>query len=418
MSRKETQRALTLESVKNKQITLKKAATLLGISYAQTKRLWLGFKTRGPTALISKKRGKRSNRAVSMEKRQEIAKLINEKYYDCKPLFISEKLEQRHDIKYSSEFIRELMIEYHLWVPKKGRKVIHQRRKRRECRGELVQMDASKHKWFEERGPTSHLHLLIDDATSEIVGAYFTEEETTEGYFKACLPYFEKEGLPVSFYNDKRGTFKVNQGNKRGDTQFGRAMKELGVKIIFAHSPQAKGRIERVFGTLQDRLVWEMRIANISTIEEANNFLPIYLKKHNQRFKVEPASTFNAHRPLNQIQSLKYILCRKEECKVTKNLELQYNKKTYQLKPPENLSACLRRAAIFAITTLNNELIFQYQGITIKHKVFEQHPQQPMPPTVDELLENWRDPPSVRRPDKNHPWKRNKFSVNSLRRTS
>jgi len=135
-------------------------------------------------------------------------------------------------------------------------------------------MDASDHKWFEDRGPRCHLHLLVDDATSKIYGGYFTKEETTEGYFRACFPYFERKGLPLSFYHDKRGTFKANNGNKRGDTQFGRAMKELEIGMIYAHSPEAKERIERIFGTLQESLVWEMRIEGISTIEEANLYLP------------------------------------------------------------------------------------------------------------------------------------------------
>ena len=280
MSSKETERALRMQDVKSGIITVKKASILLGLSYTQTKRLWSRFKKEGPKGLISLKRGRKSNRAVPNERRQEIAKIIIDNYYDCKPLFVSEKLAERHNITFSSEFIRQLMIEYHLWMPGKSKKKNHQRRERRECEGELVQIDASDHCWFEDRGPRCHLHALIDDATSKIHGAYFTPEETTEGYYRACLPYFEREGLPVSFYNDKRGTFIVNKGKNRGETQFSRAMKELGIKMVFAHSPQAKGRIERAFGILQERLVWEMRIAGISTIEEANKFLPSFLQEH------------------------------------------------------------------------------------------------------------------------------------------
>ncbi|MBA3604058.1 MAG: DDE-type integrase/transposase/recombinase [Parachlamydiaceae bacterium] len=140
-----------------------------------------------------------------------------------------------------------------------------------------MQIDASHHAWFEDRGPKCHLHLLIDDATSKLMGGYFAPEETTEGYYRACFPYFEKMGRPVSLYSDKRGTFIVNQGCPRHDTQFARAMKELDIRMITAHSPQAKGRIERAFGTLQERLVWEMRLNNISSIEEANVFLPNFL---------------------------------------------------------------------------------------------------------------------------------------------
>jgi hypothetical protein len=360
--------------VKSGVITLKKASLLLGLSYPQTKRIWLRFKKDGPKGLISKKRGKKSNRAVSCEKRQEIAKIIKENYYDCKPLFVSEKLSKRHNISFSSEFIRQLMIEYHLWIPGKSRKKNHQRRERRECQGELVQMDASDHAWFEGRGPRCHLHALIDDATSKIHGAYFTLEETTEGYFRACLPYFEREGLPISFYNDKRGTFIVNQGNNRGETQFSRAMKELGINMIFAHSPQAKGRIEKAFGTLQERLVWEMRIAGISTIEEANRFLPSFLEKHNEQFAKEPFNSFNAHRQLKQNRPLKYILCFKEKRTVTKNLEIQFQSAIYQLCPGEGRKENLRNAKVDVIITLDGELRVEHKGKAIKYKRFDEIP--------------------------------------------
>jgi hypothetical protein len=374
MSSKETERALRLQEVKSGIITLKKASFLLGLSYAQTKRIWLKFKIKGPKGLISKKRGQKSNRAISSEKRQEIAKIINENYYDCKPLFVSEKLSQKHNLKFSSEFIRQLMIEYHFWIPGRSKKKNHQRRERRECLGELVQMDASDHDWFEGRGPRCHLHALIDDATSKIQGAHFALEETTEGYFWACLPYFEREGLPISLYNDKRGTFIVNQGKNRGETQFSRAIKELGINMIFAHSPQAKGRIEKAFGTLQERLVWEMRIAGISTIEEANRFLPSFLEKYNEQFAKEPHNSFNAHRQLKQNQPLKYILCIKEKRTVSKNLEIQFRRSIYQLFPEEGCHEILRKAKVDVITTLDEELRIEHKGKSIKYKRFEEIP--------------------------------------------
>ncbi len=416
MSSKEIQRALTLENVKSKVISLKQASALLSISYPQAKRLWAKYKIEGAKGLASKKRGKKSNRAIPLERRQQIEKIISEYYKGFAPLFISEKLEEAHDIKYSSEFIRQLMIEYHLWTPKKSKKSIHQRRERRECEGELVQIDASNHKWFEERGAKCHLHLLIDDASSTIYGAYFAKEETTEAYFQTCLPYFSSRGLPINLYADKRGTFKVNQGGKEGaETQFSRAMKELDVKIIFAHSPQAKGRIERVFGTLQERLVWEMRIAGISTIKEANKFLPNFIENFNKRFRVEPANTFNAHRKLKQNQSLKYTLCKKEQCKVTQNLEIQYNKITYQLNPPEHLREALKRAMIVAITTLDNELIFQYQGIMIEYQIFDDLPYKPNQVTEEERLKNWKERVK-HNPGKGHPWKRHKLNPKTMER--
>lgn len=410
MSTKEVDRSLVLQNVISKIINLKKGAQLLGISYPQAKRLLSKFKAHGPQGLISKRRGKKSNRAIPEIIRLEIVKIIRTFYYGCKPLFISEKLKERHNIAYSSEFIRKLMIHHQLWFPNQSKKKAHQRRDRRESEGELVQMDASKHRWFEERNSQCHLHLLVDDATSSIYGGYFTPEETTEGYFRACFSYFLQKGLPLNFYNDKRGTFIVNQGKERGETQFARAMRELNVKMIFAHSPEAKGRIERVFGTLQERLVWEMRIDGISTIEDANMFLPKYIERYNKQFAVEPASSFNAHRPLNQNQDLKYTLCEKEVRTVSKNLEVQYNSQIYQLIVDKNIQLRIKNAKIDVITTLDGELHFQFFGKEILYKTFNNQPFKS--PDYDSaiLVKNWKTPLS-KKPSKQHPWRGSKLLV-------
>lgn len=399
MSQKEFDRALFLHKVQNKQITLKKASELMHLSYPQTKRLWANYKKDGKRGLISKKRGRRSNRAVPEKERKAIAKIISGNYLDCKPLYISEKLEQYHNIKYSSEFIRQLMIEYKLWYPNRSKIQTHQRRQRRESEGELIQVDASDHDWFEGRAPKCHLHILIDDATSKIVGGYFDEEETTKGYYKAFLPFLEKNGRPVSIYNDKRGTFVINQGKKKGETQFSRAMKELGIKIIIAHSPQAKGRIERAFGTLQERLVWEMRINRIQTMEEANKFLPKFIEEYNNKFSKTPSNPFNAYRPLNQNMQLKYILCRKEKRTVSKNLEIQYGNKIYQLLEVENLK--LKGAKITVITTLEGDIAIEHEGIQLKYTCYSEQPYKKPDVVIDELVKNRKNKPSS-----NHPWKR------------
>jgi transposase InsO family protein len=407
MSLKENSRAMLLQNVNSGLITLRKASNLLCLSYPQTKRIWAKFKQNGPKGLISKKRGKPSNRMVSRERRAEVASIIRQNYYDMKPLFTSEKLKEKHGINYSSEFIRQLMIEYKLWFPKEVRRKIHQRRSRRECEGELVQMDASDHDWFEGRGPCCHLHLLVDDATSKILGGYFTPEETTEGYFRACLPYFVKKGLPISFYNDKRGTFVVNQGKNKGDTQFRRALKELGVGMILAHSPEAKGRIERVFGTLQERLVWEMRVQGISTIEDANGFLPSFFEEYNIKFSVEPENPFDAHRPLSQNQNLKYILCAKEVRTVTKNLEVQFKSTIYQLDVPRELQKSIRRAKIEVGTTLEGMVFFQFRGKLISYRKYNDQIYIEKMLSLEEQSKSWKDKKRKAHSGK-HPWRRRK----------
>ncbi len=403
MHSKEIDRAHFFELVKNGNFNLKQVSKHLELSYPQTKRLWAKYKIEGRKGLISKKRGQ-SNRTISHDKRQEIAKIIATDYFSCGPLFVKEKLCERHGIIYSSEFIRQVMIEYNLWVPKKKKVQIHQRRLRRECQGELVQIDASHHAWFEDRGPKCHLHLLIDDATSKLMGGYFASEETTEGYYRACFSYFEKIGRPLSLYSDKRGTFLVNQGCPRQDTQFARAMKELDIRMITAHSPQAKGRIERAFGTLQERLVWEMRLHHISNIEEANVFLPNFLEAHNKQFSQPASNPSNAHRPLNQKMQLMYILCTKEERTASKNLEVNYNTQIYQLHPPAELKATLKHAKIKVITTLQKELFFEFKGVFIDYSIYNE--QEYYPVTIDciEVLKRWKGRKGYK-PPKSHPYK-------------
>lgn len=412
MSQKEIRRAATLEAFKEKRITLAKAAELLELSYCQTKRIWAKYKKEGSKGLVSKRRGKKSNRAVKEVKQQEVLKIIIEFYQGCKPLFISEKLLEKYGYKYSSEFVRQLMIKHHLWVPKKSKRSTHPRRDRRESEGEMSQMDASKHWWFECRGPQCHLHILIDDATSTIYGAYFDIEETKEGYFNACKYYFDKKGLPLSVYHDKRSTFIVNHGEKRGATQFSRAMKELDIKMIFAHTPQAKGRVERAFKTLQERLVWEMRDANISTVEEANKFLPSFINKHNEKYAVQPFSSFNAHRPLSQNQNLNHILCTKNQRCVSKNLEIQYKNTIYQLITPSNFAFNLSKKKIDVIETLKGELIFEYKGVVIKYQEYNKQPHEPKKLNIKEMAASWKKAEESRSKPapKNHPWKSTKYA--------
>jgi hypothetical protein len=408
MSSKEIERVLIFNEVQEKRITLLKAAELIKLSYPQTKRLWSRFKKEGKKGLISKKRGKPSNRSVPHQKCQEIISIISKEYQLCSPSFISEKLCEKYSLNFSSEFIRQLMIKHNLWIPRQKKTKVHQRRMRRECEGELEQIDASDHNWLEDRGPRCHLHLLVDDATSKIMGGHFALEETTEGYFKACLPYFEKIGRPRSLYSDKRGTFIANKSCRVGETQFARAMKELDIQMITAHSPQAKGRIERVFGTLQKRLVWEMRLNNISTLEEANAFLPSFFEAYNTKFSKQPANPFNAHRPLNHEKQLKYILCKKEKRIVTKNLEISYENRIYQLFPPEKLMLKIRKNPVTIITTLDNELLIQYDKVFIKYMIYNEQPYVENCISINDLLNSWKTKKKYK-PPKSHPYKRIKL---------
>jgi hypothetical protein len=361
------------QQVENKRLTLIKASKLIGLGYRQTKRLWKAYKTQGIHGIISKKRGAKSNRSFSLSFKQEILMIIASKYTSCKPGFVTEKLEANEGIRVSDETVRQLMIEQHLWIPHRSKKQIHQRRDRKECLGELAQTDASDHLWFEKRGPRCHLHLIVDDATGKIMGGHFCEEETTLGYYRAIQPYLEREGRPVKIYCDRRGTFKVNAGKNRTITQFHRAMKELGIGMIYARSPEAKGRIERTFGTLQDRLVCELRLRNISTIDEANEYLPEFITAYNAKYGKVPMSQFNAHRSLNSDQELKYILCFKHVRKVTKHLEISYKGKIYQLDEKHEE---VKKGKVEVIETLDGELLFTHNGVKLKANVFIDRPRE------------------------------------------
>jgi hypothetical protein len=263
-------------------------------------------------------------------------------------------------------------------------------------------LDGSHHKWFEERGPQCTLLVSIDDATGEVI-ARFEEEESTIGYFCLMQEYIEKHGVPEALYTDRYSTFKTNQGEKNNLTQFGRAMKELGVEMIFARTPQAKGRVERANGTLQDRLVKELRLQKISTIEEANTFLPEFLTTYNQRFSKEPRSPINAHRELSQKENLEHILCEKAERTISKDLEVSYEGQIYQLQAFHNRYR-LQRKKVTIIRTLEGKVLIEYEGQRLEHKILQEVIYQP--PILDskELVAKWEK--KKWKPSKNHPWKK------------
>jgi hypothetical protein len=293
------------------------------------------------------------------------------------------------------------MIESGLWLPKqKKMRRVFQRRERRSAKGELLQADGSDHKWFEERAPRCTLLVAIDDATSQIT-ARFEEEETTSGYFRLMKGYIEENGIPVALYTDRYSVFKVNQGNENKDTQFGRAMKELGVELIFARTPQAKGRVERANGTLQDRLVKELRLQNISTIEEANAFLPAFLTKYNEKFGKKPKSTFNAHRPLKQKENLEHILCEKNARKVSKDLEVNFEGQIYQLQACQYRHR-LQGNQITVIRTLKGDLVMKYNEELLNYSIFKGS----APLILDAKQLTAYKEKKKWKPSKNHPWKR------------
>ena len=343
MSIKEAERLSVMRQVDKKIFTIAQVGKELGLSLRQAKRVRKRYLSQGARGLISLKRGQISNRRISQDTKDNAIALVKTQYADFGPTLASEKLDNRHGIKISSETLRKWLIEEGIWKPKSKKEVkVYQRRTRRSCFGEMLQGDGSPHDWLEERGPRCTLLQFVDDATSKTTAARFVPTEGTDGYLDLLKEHLERYGRPQALYVDKHSSFRVNREeikNGTGITHFGRVVKELGIELICAHSPQAKGRVERKNGVFQDRLIKEMRLQGINTIEEANNFLPQFLEEMNRRFGKEAALPEDAHRPLRVQDDLKRIFARKDRRKLSKNLTFQHQGILYlvQTKCPNRM---------------------------------------------------------------------------------
>lgn len=339
MSRAELEQVGIFERLVKREMKQKEGSKLLDLSIRQVKRKVKEYRKAGAVSLIHGNRGRPSNRATDEEKVNEALLLIEKKYSDFGPTLASEKLEENHGIIINHETLRKLMIKESMRKVKTKKIIVkHFWRERKECFGEMVQLDGSPHPWFEDRAEPCTLIAFIDDATSNVLWLEFAESESTESLMKSTGSYIEKFGRPASFYADRGVVYKVNLNNPDNEriTQYGRAMNELHIKLINARSPEAKGRVENLFGTLQDRLVKELRLANISTMEEANKFVrEIYLPKHNVRFAVKPKSETNLHKPVDGYD-LDSILCLKEDRKINNDFTVSYKTRFIQLEEKQN----------------------------------------------------------------------------------
>lgn len=374
MSTKEVGRLEVIQKVVDKRLKQKHAANILGLSTRQIIRLVKAFKRAGHVSLVSKKRGKQSNHCYTQEFKNKVIGIIKEQYYDFGPTLASEQLGLRNDIKISVETTRQLMIQEGLWKPKIAKKkVVHPPRSRRPCYGELIQIDGSEHDWFEGRAPRCTLLVFIDDATSRIQLIRFFNSETTFAYFQMMRLYLERYGKPVALYSDKFGVFRVNHPEPvsgTGLTQFGRAMKSLDIELIFAHSPQAKGRVERANGTLQDRLIKELRLKGISDMEKANQFLDEYTEYHNSKFAVLPRDPIDVHRAFKNLTSLDLDFTHQEMRKVNKNLSVQYLNKIYVINVPGK-GYRLRQAEVTVCEAESGEITLLHKGQSLSYKVYD-----------------------------------------------
>src|SRR3979490_2361186 len=378
MSRSEIDRMNVLRDLAEERIRVSEAATLIGLGRRQVLRLAKAFRQRGPAALASHRRGKPSNRSYPGVLRAEVTGIIRERYADFGPALAGEKLAELHGIRLARETIRQWMMVAGLWKDRRQRmRPVHQPRHRRDYVGELIQIDGSQHWWFETPGPQCPLLVYIDDATSRLVQLQFVETESTFDYFEATRAYLERYGKPIAFYSDKHAVFRVNKNDAVGGdgmTQFGRALHALNIDIICANSSQAKGRVERANGTLQDRLVKEMRLCGIDTIAAGNAFLPAFIDDYNARFAKAPLEDRDVHRPLAGHDDLDDAFAWKEERTVSMNLTLQYDQVLFILEPT-GIARSLARKRVTVIDYPDGRLVSRQNGVDLPYRTFDKRPQ-------------------------------------------
>lgn len=379
MSVKETERITVMDNLIEKRIKQKHAARQLNISIRQVQRILKRYKRDGTVGLVHLGRGMVSNRTVPQKEKDRVINIIREHYHDFGPTFALEKLKDHHHVAFGVDTLRKEMVIAGFWKAGKRKvKEIHPYRERRACLGELVQLDGSPHDWFESRSASCTLLAFIDDATNRIMDGMFVDYEGTWILFGATEHYLSIHGKPLAFYVDKHSTFKINrQANieedlkdQQAQSQFARAMDELGIEVIFANSPQAKGRVENLFGTLQDRLVKEMRLAGISGKEEGTRFFrEVYLPWHNAKFAVLPREKANLHKPLLPVDDLSRIFTVQSSRIVSKDLIAQYKNTRYRLLPAAGYRHTLKKAKITVEENREGKVCFRYKDQIIPSSI-------------------------------------------------
>lgn len=401
MTGKELRRVHVLRQAMEKTLTQVKAATLLGLTARQVRRLLTRLRLEGEAGLVHRGRGKPSNRRIAEARKAKILRLYTTRYGDFGPTLAAEKLAERHRLTVHAETLR-------LWLRAQG--VDHFQRRKRPHRawrarkasvGELVQLDGSHHDWLEGRGPRCVLLAYIDDASSR-VWARFYEYEGTWPALDSFHRYVTRYGVPVAVYTDKHTTYKSpgaptldeQLGGQKAQSQFERSLTALGVEVIHAHSPQAKGRVERLFGTFQDRLSKELRLAKIRTIETANQCLDAYLPHYNQRFTVPPAQATDLHRPCPARRDLDRSLCLKTLRVLRHDWTVAHNGQLYQVQ------TTVRATQVLMEERLDGTLRITHQGQALAYHPIAGRPvRSTEPPTV----------PRRPRPVKQaayHPWRK------------
>jgi transposase len=374
MSEREVHRVEVLSSVVARRMSTSEAASVLCLSDRQVQRLLKTFREDGAVALRHKARGRPSNNRTLEGLRDLTLSIVRERYADFGPTLAAEKLAERDGVKVSRETLRKWMVEDGLWLSRNQRRVFHRPRLRRECYGELIQIDGSDHRWFEDRDAPCTLIVAVDDATGAIQEMRFVPSESTFAYFEMLAGYLRLHGKPVAFYSDKHSVFRVAKADAKSGhqaTQFGRALLELNIEILCANSSQAKGRVERKNRTLQDRLVKEMRLDNVTGMAAGNDWLPGYIQRHNQQFARTPARPDNLHRAVTESPDrLKDILCWRDERYVGQQLTFSYERKRIMLEETE-VSRGLVGKYVDTYAWPDGRFDVRWKGFSLPYHVFD-----------------------------------------------
>ena len=407
MSKEELSRLEVMERLDERRMIQRTAAEILGVSVRQVKRLLRAYRSEGAAGLVSKQRGKPSHHQLDAQTGQAVLDLLKGRYADFGPTLAHEKLVEREGLQLCLGSVRKIMIEEGIWKAKKARKVgQHPLRERRACLGELEQMDGTDHDWFEGRSERCTLLVMIDDATGRLGALLFVPEESFFGYCDLLRQYLAAHGRPAGLYTDKHGIFRVNLPNAgSGDnlTQFGRAMQSLEIPILCANTPQAKGRVERVNATLQDRLVREMRLLGIHTMQQGNAYLPQFILDFNARFAVQPRSSLDAHRPLLVHQNLDQVLAWQESRSVSKNLTIQFKNVVYQIQTDRPTYA-LHNAQVIVCQDTQEKVTILYKGNPLDFAIFHKQTRQAEVVTAKQVNQVLINQSKAHKPNENHPW--------------
>lgn len=426
----EIKRLYLMEQIVDKHMTAPQAAELLGLSLRQIRRIVAKYREQGAPGIVHGNRGKRPNNQIEQAVRDKILELAENQYRDYNDCHFTEELAEKHGVQLSRSSVRRIRRQANLKSPRKRRVARHRsRRERKPQAGMLLQADGSRHNWLEGRGPWLSLIAYIDDATNEVSGAVFREEEDAAGYFIGLQQICLHTGIPGAIYADQhtifqspiKATLEQELAGEQPRSQFGRLLAELGIELIAARSPQAKGRIERLWGTFQDRLVKALREAGASTLEEANQVLENFLPRYNQRFQVKPAQEGTAYVPWPKQYRTKDYFCFKHTRTVTNDNTIPFDGHRLQI-PPGPQRRTYAKANVEVQQHLDGRLEIHYQG----KRLISFQPADELPVRVnrftpcpaDETPKNQtQSKPAVKskeripfKPAADHPWRKPLFA--------